>query len=191
MKLHTTKSLIAKSLLAATLVFAGQAMAVDETPVPVVVDGGTVNFNGSVVTAACALGSNSANIDVDMGQVRTASLATAGSVASTSKSFSIVLEDCDSTVSTTAAVTFTGTADANDSSSLAAGSNGGTGTAQNVAIRLYDEKGTVVNLGEASSATALRNGENTLNFSAKYYSPKGTATAGDASAVATYTLTYL
>ncbi len=36
----------------------------------------------------------------------------------------------------------------------------------------------------------LRAGANTLNFSAKYYSPLGNATAGDASAVATYTVTY-
>jgi type 1 fimbria pilin len=88
------------------------------------------------------------------------------------------------------AVTFSGTPDANDATSLAAGSNGGTGSAQNVAIRLYDEQGTVVKLGEPAGAVTLRDGENTLNFSAKYYSPKGTATAGDASAVATYTMTY-
>lgn len=37
---------------------------------------------------------------------------------------------------------------------------------------------------------SLRAGANTLNFSAKYYSPLGNATAGDASAVATYTVTY-
>ncbi len=61
---------------------------------------------------------------------------------------------------------------------------------KNVAIRLYDEQGNVVNLGEPAAAIPLRKGANTLNFSAKYYSPKGGATAGDASAVATYTVTY-
>ena len=77
-----------------------------------------------------------------------------------------------------------------DADSLAVGSNGSSASAQNVAIRLYDEQGNVVRLGEAAAPVVLRSGSNTLNFSAKYYSPQGNATAGDASAVATYTVTY-
>ncbi|CQD41069.1 fimbrial protein [Yersinia mollaretii] len=154
------------------------------------VAGGTINFNGSVVTTACAVSSNSANINVEMGQVRTAALSAAASEAPTAKKFSIVLEDCDSSVFKDVAVTFTGTPNNDDPSSLAVGSNGGTGTAQNVAVRLYSEEGTVVKLGETSNAVTLRDGMNTLNFGAKYYSPNGGATAGDASTVATYTLTY-
>lgn len=163
--------------------------------------GGTVNFNGSVVTSACAIGANSANINVDMGQVRTATLALAGSEASTAKAFTITLEDCEiadtsasteeNPISATAvAVTFSGTPDVTDTDSLAVGSNGSSSSAQNVAIRLYDEQGNVVRLGEPVAAVQLRTGTNTLNFSAKYYSPEGGATAGDASAVATYTVTY-
>jgi type 1 fimbria pilin len=179
-KLVMGKPLLAVSLAAFLPV---SAMAAETS-------GGTINFSGSVIMSACAIGSDSANIDVELGQVRTATLATAGSEASTGKAFSIVLEDCDNTVSKAVAVTFSGTPDVNDAASLAVGSNGGTGSAQNVAIRLYDEQGTVVKLGEAAGAVSLRKGGNTLNFSAKYYSPKGTATAGNASAVATYTLTY-
>ena len=87
-------------------------------------------------------------------------------------------------------ITFTGTPDTSDVNSLSVGANGSANSAQNVAIRLYDEQGNVVKLGEPASAIPLRKGANTLNFSAKYYSPKGGATAGDASAVATYTVTY-
>ncbi|MGD9426801.1 fimbrial protein [Pantoea sp. NSTU24] len=163
--------------------------------------GGSVNFNGSVVTSACAISANSANIDVDMGEVRTATLAAAGSEAKVGKTFSIALEDCaiaDTSTSTstnpvaatTVAVTFSGTPDSHDSNSLAAGVNGSATSAQNVAIRLYDEQGNVVKLGETATAIPLRKGSNTLNFSAKYYSPTGGATAGNASAVATYTVTY-
>lgn len=186
-----------KTLLAiaiAALLPAGTAMAAGTS-------GGTVNFSGKVVTSACAISAGSANIDVDMGEVRTATLATAGSVASTAKAFAITLEDCeiaDTSASTdenpiaatTVAVTFTGTPDTSDVNSLSVGANGSANSAQNVAIRLYDEQGNVVNLGEPAAAIPLRNGANTLNFSAKYYSPKGGATAGDASAVATYTVTY-
>ncbi|WNI64337.1 fimbrial protein [Enterobacter asburiae] len=186
-----------KTLLAiaiAALLPAGTALAAGTS-------GGTVNFNGKVVTSACAISAGSANIDVDMGEVRTATLATAGSVASTAKAFAITLEDCeiaDTSASTdenpiaatTVAVTFTGTPDTSDVNSLSVGANGSANSAQNVAIRLYDEQGNVVKLGEPASAIPLRKGANTLNFSAKYYSPKGGATAGDASAVATYTVTY-
>ena len=186
-----------KTLLAiaiAALLPAGSALAAGTS-------GGTVNFNGKVVTSACAISAGSANIDVDMGEVRTATLASAGSEASTAKAFAITLEDCeiaDTSASTdenpiaatTVAVTFTGTPDTSDVNSLSVGANGSANSAQNVAIRLYDEQGNVVKLGEPASAIPLRKGANTLNFSAKYYSPKGGATAGDASAVATYTVTY-
>jgi len=186
-----------KTLLAiaiAALLPAGTALAAGTS-------GGTVNFSGKVVTSACAISAGSANIDVDMGEVRTATLATAGSEASTAKAFAITLEDCeiaDTSASTdenpiaatTVAVTFTGTPDTSDVNSLSVGANGSANSAQNVAIRLYDEQGNVVKLGEPASAIPLRKGANTLNFSAKYYSPLGNATAGDASAVATYTVTY-
>ncbi|MBS1206270.1 MAG: fimbrial protein FimI [Proteobacteria bacterium] len=187
-----TKTLLAVAI--ATVLPAGAALAATTS-------GGTVNFNGKVVTSACAISAGSANIDVDMGEVRTAVLAAAGSEASTAKAFAITLEDCEITdtsasteenpiAATTVAVTFTGTPDTADANSLAVGSNGSASSAQNVAIRLYDEQGNVVKLGESAAAIPLRKGANTLNFSAKYYSPKGKATAGDASAVATYTVTY-
>jgi type 1 fimbria pilin len=154
------------------------------------VSGGTVNFHGSVVTTACAISSNSADLNVELGEIRATTLKTAGSQSAAAKNFSIVLQGCDSKTSTGVAVTFTGPADKGDPTSLAVGSNGGASTAQNVAIRLYDENGAQVKLGIASGVTTLRDGDNTLNFSAKYYSAAGNVTAGDASAVATYTLTY-
>lgn len=182
------------ALSIAALLPAGSAMAATAS-------GGTVNFSGKVVTSACAISAGSANIDVDLGEVRTATLAAAGSEASTAKAFAITLEDCeiaDTSASTeanpiaatTVSVTFTGTPDSSDTNSLAAGANGSATSAQHVAIRLYDEQGNVVKLGEPAAAIPLRKGANTLNFSAKYYSPQGGATAGDASAVATYTVTY-
>ncbi|MEF3089159.1 fimbrial protein [Raoultella sp. WB_B2P2-3] len=186
-----------KTLLAlgiAALLPAGSSLAATTS-------GGTVNFSGSVVTSACAISANSGNIDVDLGEVRTATLAAAGSEANTAKAFAITLEDCEIAdtsagteenpiPATTVSVTFTGIPDSTDADGLAVGSNGSSSSAQNVAIRLYDEQGNVVRLGESAAPVELRSGSNTLNFSAKYYSPQGNATAGDASAVATYTVTY-
>lgn len=187
-----TKTLLAVAI--AALLPAGTALAAGTS-------GGTVNFYGKVVTSACAISAGSAIIDVDMGEVRTATLKNAGSEASTAKAFVIKLEDCeiaDTSASTeenpiaatTVAVTFTGTPDTSDVNSLAIGTSGSANFAKNVAIRIYDEQGKVVKLGEPAAAIPLRKDSNTLNFSAKYYSPKGGATAGDASAVATYTVTY-
>jgi len=154
------------------------------------VNGGTVSFHGSVVTSACAISSNATDINVELGEIRAATLKTAGSQSATAKNFSITLQGCDSKVSTGVAVTFNGTADSADPTSLAVRGNGSTSTAQNVAIRLFDASGTQVKLGVASGVTNLRDGDNVINFSAKFYSSEGNATAGDASAVATYTLTY-
>lgn len=164
------------------------AAALAETPAPSTADGGIVNFNGSVVTTACAVAADSANLNVDMGAVGTATLSAAGSEAPTGKAFTIQLTDCDVTTYTGIAVTFSGTPDATEATSLQAGS--GSNAAQNVAIRLYDDTGKAIQIGTATDATTLIKGSNTLKFSAKYASPKGGATAGDASAVATYTLTY-
>lgn len=181
------KNLLALSICA-LLPVAAPVLAAEEPPTPVTADGGTINFNGSVVTTACAVSADSTNMNVDMGQIRTAALSTAGSEASSGKAFSIKLTDCDASTYTGVAVTFSGTADETDASYLQAGSSGS--SAQNVAIRLYDASGNPVKLGTASDVITLRDGDNSLNFSAKYASPKGGATAGDASAVATYTLTY-
>lgn len=165
--------------------------AADESPVSQkTVDGGTLNFEGSVITAACSLSMGSAVQNINMGQVRATSLATAGTTLATGKVFSINLEDCDNSAFKNVAVTFSGTQDADDVGGLATGINGGSSSAQNLSIRIFDEKGELVKLNEASNATNLRKGGNTLSFSAKYHTEKGGVTAGDASAVATYTLTY-
>ncbi|HDS9360684.1 TPA: type 1 fimbrial protein [Enterobacter chengduensis] len=186
-----------KTLLAfavATFLPAGTSLAATTS-------GGTVNFSGSVVTSACAISAGSSNVNVDLGEVRTAALSTPNSEVSAGKTFSIALEDCDirdvsASTSTnpitqsTVSITFDGTPDVADPTTLAVGSNGGTSFAQNVSIRLYDEQGKLLSLGTAADPIALRKDSNTLNFSAKYFSMKGGATAGDASAVATYTVTY-
>jgi major type 1 subunit fimbrin (pilin) len=190
MKKQYNKSKHYRAALPLVALFMLPGASYAEDPAPVTVDGGTINFEGSVVTAACALSSNSANMTVDMGQVRTTVLSAAGSVASTGKDFSILLDDCDVTTYTGVSITFNGSGDSTDPTALATGVNGSSSSAQNVAIRFYDEAGTAVKLNEASSVTSLRAGSNQINFSAKYASPHGGATAGDASAVATYTLTY-
>lgn len=61
------------------------------------VNGGTVHFKGEVVNAACAVDAGSIDQTVQLGQVRSAKLATAGSTSS-AVGFNIQLDDCDTTV---------------------------------------------------------------------------------------------
>ncbi|MBX4293495.1 fimbrial protein, partial [Mycobacterium tuberculosis] len=63
------------------------------------VNGGTVHFKGEVVNAACAVDAGSIDQTVQLGQVRSAKLAPAGSTSSAVR-FDIQLDDCDTSVAT-------------------------------------------------------------------------------------------
>ncbi|MGL5384882.1 MAG: fimbrial protein [Enterobacterales bacterium] len=147
---------------------------------------GTINFTGKVVDAGCAVAAGSIDQSIEMGQVRTTALAALGDT-SNATDVTIALEDCDTTVAATAAVIFSGTSPAGDTTVLAAGR--GSAAAQNVGIKFYDNQNAEIDLGVASSAVDLANGDNTLHFFAKYYA-LGAATAGDASATSTFTMVY-
>ncbi|WP_025123460.1 MULTISPECIES: fimbrial protein, partial [unclassified Serratia (in: enterobacteria)] len=69
------KSLVAG--IAAVLSLAGVANAATTT-----VNGGPIHFKGEVVNAACAVDAGSIGQTVQLGQVKTTSLATAGDVSS-------------------------------------------------------------------------------------------------------------
>ncbi len=92
-------------VIISALSFTSAAALADTTTV----NGGTVHFKGDVVNAACAVDAGSIDQTVQMGQVRSAKLATAGSTSS-AVGFNIQLNDCDTSVSTKASVAFSGTA---------------------------------------------------------------------------------
>ena len=71
------------------------------------VNGGVIHFKGEVVNAACAIDSESMNQTVELGQVRSSRLAKAGDLSS-AVGFNIKLNDCDTNVSSNAAVAFLG-----------------------------------------------------------------------------------
>ena len=179
---------IKKLALAMGLVMAaGSAMAATSGSTTSVT-GGQIEFQGSVVDAACAVAQNSVDQTVQMGQVRVADFAGTGSEAGAKTPFTIGLEDCDTTVSQNAAVTFNGNADSGAAGVLA--NAAGEGSAQGVGIQIYDNDGTALALGTASQAVTLIDGTNTLNFSADYVSTADTVTAGNVDATATFNITY-
>lgn len=155
------------------------------------VSGGTIHFTGEVVNAACAVAPESADQTVPLGQVRAASLADAGSTANPT-AFSIKLNDCDTSVSTTAAISFYGPATtAGDALSVSSITTTGA-AATNVGIQILDRNNTVVkpNTDVPSSAYTLIDGANTLPFTAQFVSTDGGATAGAADADATFNVAY-
>ncbi|MGR7122250.1 type 1 fimbrial major subunit FimA [Klebsiella aerogenes] len=178
-----------KSLSAAMLtltILSGATVAQAAT-----VSGGTVHFTGEVVNAACAVSPNSADQTVKLGQVRAASLTDAGSVANQTP-FNIVLADCDTTVSTSASVSFNGPATtAGDALSVSSISTNGV-AATNVGIQILDQSGTVIkpNTAVGSTAFTLQDGVNTIPFTAQFVSTAGGATAGAADADATFNIEY-
>ncbi|ATA24616.1 type-1 fimbrial protein subunit A [Brenneria goodwinii] len=182
------RKLLLSALIGASVLSSGLAAAATT------VSGGTVHFKGEIVNAACAVSTNSADQTVNLGQYRTANFTAVG--AYTSKvPFTIKLEDCDTTVSTTAAVAFNGSADSTDNTVLSTSNitNGGAGAASGVGIEISDSKGTVLppNGSTFSAAQTLVNGNgNTLNFTARYKSTLEAVTPGQADADATFTMQY-
>ncbi|MCY1700933.1 type 1 fimbrial major subunit FimA [Lelliottia sp. SL45] len=155
-----------------------------------VVNGGTVHFKGEVVNAACAVDAGSVDQTIQLGQVRSATLAALGDVSS-SVGFNIQLNDCDTTVATKASVAFTGTAIDGSNTSVLALQSSTAGGATNVGVQILDRTNTplVVDGATFSAATTLNDGTNIIPFQARYFAT-GAATAGTANADATFKVQY-
>ncbi|WP_032695642.1 type 1 fimbrial major subunit FimA [Raoultella planticola] len=178
---------------------AGMANAADDAadPAPAgavtTVTGGTVHFRGSLVDAACAVSADSADQTVTLGQYTLHHFKNVGD-SSSAIPFKIKLEDCDTTIASTAAVAFSGQRDATQTNLLAIDSseNGNTATASGVGIQILDEASQKVNPDGSTFSTAhtLVDGENVLNFSAQYVSTVAAPTAGQANADAVFIMQY-
>lgn len=155
------------------------------------VTGGTVHFTGSLVDAACAVSTDSTDQTVDLGQYTLHHFKNVGDKTSVIP-FQIKLEDCDTTVASTAAVAFSGQRDSAQAGLLAIASGGNTETASGVGIQILDEasKAVIPDGSTFSTAHTLIDGENTLNFSAQYVSTVAAPTAGQANADATFFMQY-
>ena len=109
------KAFMVKSVVLAMVMAGGISSAMAATSgSSSTVQGGTVEFKGSVVDAACAVTADTSNQIVNMGQVRLAALTGKDSVANQKTPFSIKLADCDTTVASQASVTFDGNAAAGE-----------------------------------------------------------------------------
>ncbi|THD42307.1 type 1 fimbrial protein subunit FimA [Enterobacteriaceae bacterium ML5] len=169
---------------------AGSAYAGSTTTV----SGGTVHFHGSLIDAACSVSADSADQVVELGQYTLHHFKAVGAKTNLIP-FKIKLEDCDTSVASTAAVAFTGQQDVTNAALLAVSSAGNTdagATASGVGIQILDEASKAVKPDGSvfSSAHKLIDGENILNFSAQYVSTADKPTAGQADADATFIMQY-
>lgn len=157
------------------------------------VNGGTVNFTGDFVDAACAVSADTANQTVPLGQYRTARLTTAGQVTS-NVSFKINLVDCDTKVATTAAFSFKGTADDDDPTLLKVNAGPGVNgrAATGVGVQILDSKANVLTPDGAvfSADEPLVDGNNSIQFIARYKSTADVIGAGNAYADASFQIDY-
>ncbi|EFC2560207.1 fimbrial protein [Escherichia coli] len=168
---------------------AAVSAAEGDESVTTTVNGGVIHFKGEVVNAACAIDSESMNQTVELGQVRS-SRSKAGDLSS-AVGFNIKLNDCDTNVSSNAAVAFLGTTVTSNDDTLALQSSAA-GSAQNVGIQILDRTGEVLILDGAtfSAKTDLIDGTNILPFQARYIA-LGQSVAGTANADATFKVQYL
>ncbi|MEN0635538.1 MULTISPECIES: type 1 fimbrial major subunit FimA [Enterobacteriaceae] len=180
-----------KFVITALSVFSlSSAAAMAATTGVTTVNGGTVHFKGEIINAACDVDAGSIDQTVQLGQVRSAKLATAGST-SPAVGFNIKLADCDTSVATKASIAFSGTAVDTTNTSVLALQGTAAGGATNVGVQILDKTSTPLTLDGATfkAATTLSDGTNIIPFQARYYAT-GAATAGAANADATFKVQY-
>lgn len=150
-------------------------------------DDGKINFVGTITDEACTVTNNVSNpLTVTLGNVARTAFTGAGSTAAPTK-FTIALTDCPNTVSS-ASVKFDGASDATENTILALTAEAGVATG--VGIQLADSNNNAIPLYTASAAFPLAEGDNNLDFVARYYATTDSVTSGPANSTSNFTLTY-
>lgn len=152
---------------------------------------GTINFTGTIMDAACNVTTATKNQTVALGSVNRTAFNAAGDTAAPTK-FSIVLENCPTTVSK-ATVRFDGPIDSANTTLLALSpAGGGTTNATGVAVGIYEsDAATLIPIATKSKEHTLSStANNQLDFIAKYVSTAAAVTQGPANAATNFTIDY-
>uniref|UniRef100_Q0HR80 Fimbrial protein n=1 Tax=Shewanella sp. (strain MR-7) TaxID=60481 RepID=Q0HR80_SHESR len=150
---------------------------------------GQINFTGTITDETCTVtNSPSSPLSVTLGSVAKSAFSGVGSTAAATK-FTIMLTGCPQSANVNSvSVKFDGIADGTNKDVLAL--TAGEGVAEGVGIQLTEDNGTVLPLFSASSSFTLADGDNKLNFIARYIATSATVTAGTANAVSNFTIIY-
>ncbi|ENZ0348291.1 fimbrial protein [Morganella morganii] len=148
---------------------------------------GQINFKGNIIDSACQVTNNMGNpLEVVLGDVARTAFSGKGATAAATQ-FTLALTKCPESVKT-AAVKFDGVSVNGDSEVLALTTEAG--VAEGVGIQLTDASQKVVPLYTASSPYTLNEGDNNLDFTARYIATEDTVKAGPANSTATFTIVY-
>jgi len=151
-------------------------------------DTGTVHFTGEIRANTCTLVSK--NVQVDFGDWYASDFTHKGELAF-AQPFTLALTGCSPELQGVS-VKFEGRPDAANPDYLAVGTGQDT-DAKGLAVELFDNVGMTPKEIPINSKTAehpLHAGDNTLHFSAGYVSTADKVKAGNANAVAEFTLQY-
>ena len=148
---------------------------------------GKIEFQGELVNTACGLAANSSPVSVDFGQIPVSALASGARAGNVQKN--IELQDCDTTVATSAVVSYTPTTTNPSDATLAAFTSG---TASGAGIGLRDSASQDVTWGQGTSAVQLVNGTNTIPFVAylKADNDENIVTAGSFQSTVNFQIDY-
>lgn len=159
------------------------SMLMTSSAFAVVGESSTVNFTGSITEASCALSAGAKGQTVELGDVAS-NVFTGQGTFSTSKGFTIDMTGCADSVNT-AKVTFSGETATDTALKTSAGNT------TNVGIQIL-QNGTPLKVDGSTPSTAqnLVEGNNVLEFSARYVALSNNVAAGEANGSANFTLSY-
>lgn len=152
---------------------------------------GQVNFKGEIIDAGCNVVNTESNpVEVVLGKVAKTAFTGAGSVASATTPFTLLLTDCPETA-TSAKVKFDGNPLNGDNNVLALTQEAGVATG--VGVQIFDNTSTLLPLFSESKTYALQTGVgvvNKLDFIARYIAVDDNVTPGPANSTASFTINY-
>jgi len=144
---------------------------------------GTITFKGNIIAATCEVnGAAPGNIDVTLGDYSTSEVGVTGTTLGSTQ-FDMALTGCPTGVDEVTML-FDGTADSTNGDVLKVTAATGVG------IGIYETDGAKILINTPSKPITLTSGDGTASFVAKYVSTGDTVGAGDAGAVAQYTIQY-
>jgi fimbrial protein len=158
----------------------------------VVIDGGKVHMQGTLVNGACAVARESQDMTVQMGQYRSSLFSGVGSYAPVSIPFAIRLVGCLREVSEHVGIAFQGATPVEDPQVfLAATSVNGNDASSGVGLALFDSQQQLIIPNSLPGYFApIKTEEMTLSFTARYRSVTEDLSPGHLKTDVWFTLVY-
>lgn len=145
-----------------------------------------VSVTGNLIANTCVVAADSLEKNVPLGAIGTRQLNKAGAVSNIKTPFTLTLEACGPTFSGVK-IRFSGTPDDTDPRLLKTAKGGATG----VAVQILNKEGALVPLGTQTTTYGVAGSDSVqISFYARLAATGPDVTAGNVSAIATWTTEY-